>query len=80
VPTKVGSYQERMIGTETYRARGNVSGGGGHGRAGPLAPWMAPSSPHGWVYGVSCTAMPSASPRIRKALLLRSGSGSGSGF
>ena len=29
----------------------------------------APSSPHGWVYGVSCTAMSSASPHIRKALL-----------
>ncbi len=53
----------------THRARGDVSRGGGHGRAGPLAPWMAPSSPHGWVYGVSCTAMPSASRRIRLALL-----------
>jgi hypothetical protein len=26
--------------------------------AGPLAPWMAPSSPHGWVYGVSCQPTP----------------------
>ncbi len=25
--------------------------------------------PHGWVYGVSCPAAPSASQRIRKALL-----------
>ncbi|MFS8448550.1 hypothetical protein EIQ06_03840 [Xanthomonas campestris pv. campestris] len=22
--------------------------------AGPLAAWMPPSSPHGWVHGVSC--------------------------
>ena len=34
--------------------RGNLSGAGWWGPAGPLAPWMAPSSPHGWVYGVSC--------------------------
>ena len=74
VPTKVGSYQKHGAASACTRARVNVSRGGGHGRAGPLAPWMAPSSPHGWVYGVSCTAMPSASPRIRKALLLISGS------
>ncbi len=34
------------------RAR-KLSGAGRGGFAGPLAPWMAPSSPHGRVYGVS---------------------------
>ncbi|PSD28758.1 hypothetical protein C7E17_22650, partial [Stenotrophomonas maltophilia] len=31
--------------------------------AGPLAPWMAPSSPHGRVYGVSCKPTPPHHPR-----------------
>ncbi len=32
----------------------------GRGRlAGPQAPWMAPTSPHGWVHGVSCQPPPS---------------------
>ena len=34
-------------------ATGQLSEAGRCGWAGPLAPWMAPSSPHGWVYGVS---------------------------
>ncbi len=33
------------------------------GLAGPLAPWMAPSSPQGRVYGVSCQPTPPAPPR-----------------
>ncbi len=37
---------------------GKLSGTGRCGLAGPLAPWMAPSSPHGWVYGVSCQPTP----------------------
>src|SRR6185437_10762774 len=35
-----------------------LSGVGRCGAAGPLAPWMAPSSPHGWVNGVSCSPAP----------------------
>ncbi len=35
-------------------SRVNLSKAGRCGAAGPLAPWMAPSSPHGRVYGVSC--------------------------
>ncbi len=38
---------------------GNLSEVGRCGAAGPLAPWMAPSSPHGRVYGVSCSPTPS---------------------
>ena len=37
---------------------GKLSGVGRCGLAGPLAPWMAPSSPHGRVYGVSCQPTP----------------------
>ncbi len=40
------------------RHRKSVGDGGWCGLAGPLAPWMAPSSPHGWVYGVSCQPTP----------------------
>ncbi len=40
-------------------SRGNLSEVGRCGAAGPLAPWMAPSSPHGRVYGVSCSPAPS---------------------
>jgi len=43
-------------------SRRNLSGVGRCGWAGPLAPWMAPSSPHGWVYGVSCPATPPRHP------------------
>ena len=39
--------------------RENLSEVGRCGLAGPLAPWMAPSSPHGRVYGVSCSPTPS---------------------
>ncbi len=42
--------------------RGNLSEAGRWGPAGPLAPWMAPSSPHGWVYGVSCWPPPPRQP------------------
>ncbi len=37
---------------------GKLSKVGRCGLAGPLAPWMAPSSPHGRVYGVSCQSTP----------------------
>ena len=37
---------------------GKLSGVGRCGLAGPLAPWMAPSSPQGRVYGVSCQPTP----------------------
>ncbi len=37
---------------------GKLSKVGWCGLAGPLAPWMAPSSPHGRVYGVSCQPTP----------------------
>ncbi len=37
---------------------GKLSGVGRCGLAGPLAPWMAPSSPQGRVYGVSCQSTP----------------------
>jgi hypothetical protein len=42
---------------KTNRHR-KLSGVGRCGWAGPLAPWMAPSSPHGWVHGVSCPPTP----------------------
>ncbi len=37
---------------------GKLSKVGRCGLAGPLAPWMAPSSPQGRVYGVSCQPTP----------------------
>ncbi len=37
---------------------GKLSKAGRCGLAGPLAPWMAPSSPQGRVYGVSCQPTP----------------------
>ncbi len=40
------------------KSTGNLSGVGRCGAAGPLAPWRAPSSPHGRVYGVSCSLTP----------------------
>jgi len=42
---------------------GKLSRVGREGQAGPLAPWMAPSSPHGWVYGVSCLPLPACPVR-----------------
>jgi len=39
-------------------SRVNLSGAGRCGLAGPQAPWMAPTSPQGWVYGVSCQPTP----------------------
>ncbi|MGF6419221.1 hypothetical protein ABH900_002730 [Stenotrophomonas sp. AN71] len=42
--------------------RGDLSKAGWWGPAGPLAPWMAPSSPQGWVYGVSCWPPPPRQP------------------
>ncbi|HFT6978016.1 TPA: hypothetical protein ACGRP1_003802, partial [Stenotrophomonas maltophilia] len=50
--------------------RGNLSEVGRHGQAGPLAAWMPPSSPHGWVYGVSCLPMPPHHPSECQLLLL----------
>ncbi len=55
-------------------SRVNLSKVGRCGWAGPLAPWMAPSSPHGWVHGVSCPPTPPRHPTE-----CRSGSGSGFG-
>ena len=49
------------------RARGTPPGSGRGGCAGPLAPWMAPSSPHGRVYGVSCPAPFPIQTRNRQA-------------
>ncbi|CRD53448.1 hypothetical protein BN1263440146 [Stenotrophomonas indicatrix] len=47
---------------------------GRDGPAGPLAPWMAPSSPHGWVHGVSRWPIPtrpaSSNPEPLLTLLL----------
>ncbi len=43
-------------------SREDLSEVGRCGWAGPLAPWMAPSSPHGWVYGVSCPPTPPRPP------------------
>ncbi|CAO3298220.1 hypothetical protein LMG26824_00139 [Stenotrophomonas maltophilia] len=40
------------------------------GLAGPLAPWMAPSSPQGRVYGVSCQPTPPRHPADCPLLLL----------
>lgn len=40
--------------TGTVQRRGQVA-------AGPLASWMAPTNPRGWVYGVSCRTCPHAS-------------------
>ena len=42
--------------------RGDLSKVGRCGWAGPLAPWMAPSSPQGWVHGVSCPPTPPRQP------------------
>ncbi len=50
--------------------RGNLSEVGRHGQAGPLAAWMPPSSPHGWVYGVSCLSMSPRQPTECQLLLL----------
>jgi len=50
--------------------RGNLSEVGRCGWAGPLAPWMAPSSPQGRVYGVSCQPTPLRHPTEHQLLLL----------
>jgi len=42
--------------------RSYLSEAGRCGFAGPLAPWMAPSSPYGRVYGVSCKPTPPRHP------------------
>ncbi len=55
VSTKVDTHRQSRL---THRHRETVGGGGGGGAAGPLAPWMAPSSPQGRVYGVSCSPTP----------------------
>ncbi|KOO78858.1 hypothetical protein VO93_09820 [Stenotrophomonas maltophilia] len=47
-----------------------LSKAGRCGLAGPLAPWMAPSSPQGWVYGVSCQPTPPRHPTECPLLLL----------
>ena len=50
-------------GASTHGGRSRKSvGAGWWGPAGPLAPWMAPSSPHGRVYGVSCWPPPPRHP------------------
>ncbi len=62
---KSGSGSLRCARSEPSMARlyrtsviGKLSGVGRCGAAGPLAPWMAPSSPQGGVYGVSCSPTP----------------------
>ena len=45
----------------SFRARRKLSGGGRVRQAGPLAPWMAPSSLQGRTCGVSCLRHPSPS-------------------
>ncbi|HCR34569.1 MAG TPA: hypothetical protein DIV57_14515 [Stenotrophomonas sp.] len=47
-----------------------LSGVGRVGCTGPLAPWMAPSSPQGRVHGVSCQPTPPRHPTERPLLLL----------
>ncbi len=54
-PALPGSVHARRGSTAV---RGKLSGAGWWEPAGPLAPWMAPSSPHGWVYDVSCWLPP----------------------
>gem|GEM_PF-954625 len=54
VSTKVDTHRQSQL---THRHR-ELSGVGRCGAAGPLAPWMAPSSPQGRVYGVSCSPTP----------------------
>ena len=61
VSTKVDTHQQ---------PQGSVRGGAVWG-AGPLAPWMAPSSPHGRVYGVSCPPHRPAIPRIGRCCRCR---------
>ena len=51
-------------------SRVNLSKVGRCGWAGPLAPWMAPSSPQGRVYGVSCPPTPPRHPTECTLLLL----------
>ncbi len=60
VSTKVDIYQSRTgVRSRAVPAdRGKLSGVGRCGLAGPQAPWMAPTSPHGRVYGVSCKPTP----------------------
>jgi hypothetical protein len=54
VSTKVDTCQSSFVPTTAVtNSRRNLSEVGRCGWAGPLAPWMAPSSPHGWVYGAS---------------------------
>ncbi len=59
----------------SFRGLRKLSGGVRVAQAGPLAPWMAPSSPHGWVHGVSCLGHPYPSSqnqqRRRTPALLR---------
>ncbi len=54
---------------------GKLSGVGRCGAAGPLAPWMAPPSPQGRVYGVSCSPTPPrptiSNPKLLLLLLLQ---------
>ncbi len=51
-------------------SRVNLSKVGRCGWAGPLAPWMAPSSPLGRLYGVSCPPTPPRHPTECMLLLL----------
>ena len=51
-------------------SRVNLSEVGRCGLAGPQAPWMAPTSPHGRVYGVSCKPTPPRPTRSSPGPLL----------
>ena len=53
-PLRSNGIRPRAVPTD----RGKLSGVGRCGLAGPQAPWMAPTSPHGRVYGVSCKPAP----------------------
>jgi len=45
---RLASTKPDQAGSNTHRARRNVSRGGGHGRAGPLAPWARRMRRAGW--------------------------------
>ncbi len=71
VSTKVDTYQQpRGTKPQLPTTARNLSEAGRCGLAGPLAPWMAPSSPHGRVYGVSCQPTPPRHPSDSPLLLL----------
>ena len=48
--------------------RRNGWGRTGQASAGLSAPWMARTSPHGWVYGVSRTGLPRPPARAKQSL------------